>query len=403
MLSNLPKFIAFSGLCFLLAVYRSSNDQTEYYVADGGVHHGVTQVLHTLAALRATTSPHVANALVDDLIRHLDNLQIYAASNDTVKRLLCRPTSVGDERGAGRLVSHAILDLALAGLDDCPPLAKRRQWAMVRREAALVIERCCMIADGANSSLSLDIALALVSRDDLRADVRRMLTTALANAALHVSSEQASALVAAGALRAFAIAESDPKVKLQLFGRGGERLVRLAAPGSAPPSDAALVADFGARRVLPSTPLLTPIYDVLDQGMNSLFIYTGIGGVLWGAGVAVYQHQPRAVVIRNALRTGAVSTCIPLYFVGLLLNFYVHSRKRIDDTAQLIALDTVLLASLYPAFPLVRVVDRAFPFWVGGHVVGFAGYFTSLVYRHDDMLRHGEERARQAPRKPTTS
>lgn len=398
MLGNLPKFIAFAGLSFMVAVYRSSNDQTEYYVRDGGVHHAVAQILQTLAALRATASPHVANALVDDVIRHLDALQIYAASNDAVKRLLCRP-----DADSGRLLCHAILDLALAPLDDCPPLAKRRQWAMIRREAALVIERCCLIGDGANSNLSLDIALALVARDDLRADVRRMLTTALANAALHASSEQATALVAAGALRAFAIAESDPKVKLHLFGRGGERLVRLAARDAAPPSDTALVADFGARRVLPSTPLLTPLYDVLDQGMNSLFIYTGIGGVLWGAGVALYHHQPRAAVLSNALRTGAVSTCIPLYFVGLLLNFYVHSRKRIDDTAQLIALDTVLLASLYPAFPLVRVVDRAFPFWVGGHVVGFAGYFTSLVYRDDDMLRHGDERARQAPRKPTTT
>ena len=29
-----------------------------------------------------------------------------------------------------------------------------------------------------------------------------------------------------------------------------------------------------------------PLYNVLDEGMNSLFIHTGIGGILWGAVVS---------------------------------------------------------------------------------------------------------------------
>jgi hypothetical protein len=392
LLANLPKFTAFAALSFLVAVNRSSTDRTEFFVSGGGTTDALTHLTEHVAALASASSEALATALVDEMLEDLDALQTYAATNDAVKAILCTPTG-----NNGRLLCHQLLDLALAPFAARPALVSKRQWSLLRLQAALVLERCCMHADGANSNLPIDIALALVGRNDLRGDVRRSLTTALANASLHASAPQASSLVAAGALRAFFIAEENPLIKLHLYGRGGERLARLAVPDAVPPADGALVPNFAARRVLPSSPLLTPIYDVLDQGMNSLFIYTGCGGVLWGAAVALYRGLPRSAVINNALRTGAVSTCIPLYFMGLLLNFYVHSRKRLDTAGQLIALDTLMLASLYPAFPLVRTVDRAFPFWVGGHIVGFAGYFLALVYRGDDMLRHAEERARQAP------
>lgn len=393
--SNGPKFVAFAALCFLVAVHRSSTDRTEYFVSGDGTAAALRLVAeHWRALCAVASSDALASALVDEMLADLDALQTYASTNDRVKAILC--TTESDT--AARLPAHSLLDLALAPLAARPERVTKRQWALLRKQAAMVLERCCALPVGADSVLPIDIALALTARDDLRGDVRRALTSALAHAALHASPAQADALVAAGALRAFELAERNPHIKLQLYGRGGERLARVASSAAVPPSDAPLLADFAARRVLPSSPLLTPIYDVLDQGMNSLFIYTGFGGLLWGAGVALYRGLPRAAVVSNALRTGAVSTCIPLYFLGLLLNFYVHSRKRLDTAGQLIALDTALLATLYPAFPLVRFVDRAFPFWVGGHIVGFAGYFGALVYRGDDMLRHAEERARLAPR-----
>jgi hypothetical protein len=128
-------------------------------------------------------------------------------------------------------------------------------------------------------------------------------------------------------------------VKRHLYARGAARVVQVARD-AVPPADIALANDFASRRVLPSSSLLgtlarlshialtpschvAPIYDVMDEGMNSLFVYTGIGGVAWGAAVAIWQRAPRRQIVSHALRTGSVSTFIPLYFVGILLNSYV--------------------------------------------------------------------------------
>lgn len=61
-------------------------------------------------------------------------------------------------------------------------------------------------------------------------------------------------------------------------------------------------------------------------------------------------------------------------------------RKKLDTSQSMIAWDAVVLASCYPVFPLVRVVDRTFPYWVGGHVVGFVAYSAKLIRTDDDMM-----------------
>jgi hypothetical protein len=98
-------------------------------------------------------------------------------------------------------------------------------------------------------------------------------------------------------------------------------------------------------------------------------------------------------------------------------------RKRLNTTQALIGWDALVMASCYPVFPLVRVVDRTFPYWVGGHVAGFAGYTARLIATDDDLMyyqckmclllnnflcihsssRHGADRKRQLTLQSTKS
>jgi hypothetical protein len=132
-----------------------------------------------------------------------------------------------------------------------------------------------------------------------------------------------------------------------------------------------------------------------ERAPHSRTLTAGIGGFAWGAAVGVAKRQPVRACVQTALRTGAISTFIPFYFVGVLLNVYLHQRKRLDTTAALVAWDTLLMASLYPVFPLIKHVDAAFPHWVGGHVVGFAGYMTRLVRTDNDILKNRDELQRK--------
>jgi hypothetical protein len=68
---------------------------------------------------------------------------------------------------------------------------------------------------------------------------------------------------------------SDVEVKRQIYARAGAKMARVVPSGAVQGDDVARLASFASRHALPSSPLLVPVYNVLDEGINSLFVYTG--------------------------------------------------------------------------------------------------------------------------------
>ncbi len=43
--------------------------------------------------------------------------------------------------------------------------------------------------------------------------------------------------------------------------------------------------------------------------------------------------------------------------------------------------------SLYPWVYILPIVDKVFPLWIGGHVLGFTSFFTWLLVSKSDVLQ----------------
>jgi hypothetical protein len=130
---------------------------------------------------------------------------------------------------------------------------------------------------------------------------------------------------------------------------------------------------------------------VLIEGGALMYLHTAAGGLVWGAFESLRARMGARAVVRHALVTSAVTCLLPITVVGGLVTAYQELEKATDTRLQKWTMYTAAALLLYPGWLVMQVVERAAPFWLGGHIVGFMSFFAWLRYSHSDLLRTDAE------------
>ncbi|EOD11601.1 hypothetical protein EMIHUDRAFT_442541 [Emiliania huxleyi CCMP1516] len=158
-----------------------------------------------------------------------------------------------------------------------------------------------------------------------------------------------------------------------------------------PAAERALVAEYAAAEAeARAQPLHAARSSLIESGVL-LYLHTAGGGAAWGLFESVRQRLDRAALVQNVARTSLVTCFVPILLVGGVVTAYNKWNKATDTVEEKFRLYFALALALYPSGRLLQWVETFAPLWLGGHIVGFASFFTWTLYTESDLMRSDRE------------
>ena len=160
---------------------------------------------------------------------------------------------------------------------------------------------------------------------------------------------------------------------------------------SLPEREQQLISEYAeAEAEATKQPLHTVRSTLIESGVL-LYLHTAAGGAAWGLFESLREGVGRAALVQNVVRTSLVTCFVPILLVGGVVSAYNRFNKATDSVQEKFYLYFAASMAMYPSGRLLQWVESFAPLWLGGHIVGFASFFTWTLYTESDLLKNDRD------------
>ena len=164
-------------------------------------------------------------------------------------------------------------------------------------------------------------------------------------------------------------------------------LASVAAARAQGEDDVALLSEYDRKHAQAEQESFAYMRNTIVESGVLLYLHTAAGGFVWGALESWRSGDVARGVLKHATRNSLVTSLVPIYAVGAIVTAYQYAQRQVDLPEEKFMLYAGVAMMVFPCYRLMPIVEAWAPYWIGGHVLGFASFFTWMLATDNDMFK----------------
>ena len=164
-------------------------------------------------------------------------------------------------------------------------------------------------------------------------------------------------------------------------------LASVAAAGAQGGDDVALLSEYDRKHAQAEQESFAYMRNTIVESGVLLYLHTAAGGFVWGALESWRSGDAVRGILKHATRNSLVTSLVPIYAVGAIVTAYQYTQRQVDLPEEKFMLYAGVAMMVFPCYRLMPIVEAWAPYWIGGHVLGFASFFTWMLATDNDMFK----------------